>query len=1310
MQKWTRFFSFLLILGLISGYKQPVYAAPPPPLQEESTVAAPAPEVIDPDLVKALDQNINRVSKSADGVLALIIFDPYIDHVVYSEDGQTALLWLGLIDPDTALPLATEPGLAIAKINSNQKALLDGSANWDITLQADSNWQEKFSSLPKELITEDLLTRFQTPADVISKDLKTTYSGYKLPWAGGTGRFLTGSIGHFLIYYSCSETACRYAYDFADGTMYPLLAARGGTVYRYNTTCPNYSTACTNYVVLKDESTSPTTYQLYYHMAYDSTPQALRSEGAIVLQGQYIGKVDDTGASTGHHLHFHVFTTATNFWGGSVDVRFDDVAINGGTPRTCYEATTWPAYGTECLRNVMLDGVNKGDNFFISGNRGTNPPSGGLILPAHGEDLTDTGLLVGGWANDDLGIQNIQIMARPKGEDWKVIKNGLTTTNGSFLTEINVCDAGLLAGPVDIYARIFDYEGNQAANYPGLRTIINNAGCRQLQPPACVPNDYQVALYSDPNYQGSCSIFGVGPYHDGAHLGNLGDNNVESLLVGANVRALLYGTPQSNDSFSSGGRSEAIESNDANLLDNRINNNYTSAMLVQDKTKTPLGVSINTIFNNNTRDLFANESYVIDFVGYGVVDFRAELTGPVNKSLSWTKQPGWSIGSLPAGNYTVQVWGRNSAGDQTATKTFTINAASLSNNTAVTAPVTFDFQSGAQNWAAVPMWYLTNVDLAGRQSQVFLFNDLYDSAIGSGNLGDPHIGGGDLTSPPIVIPASGYYLRFDYYFGTESFMTFWDHRWLQISVDGGRFENLLQLSLDADSTWLSSKAVNLSAYAGKTVRLRFHMDIVDQFENGGYGWLVDNITINTTAPVSCNDPEPNNSIAQATAFPQSGEQYAFICPNGDLDFYHFAATAGQQFVLDVDAKDFGSPLDPYLFLYDSQGNLLAENDDVEYSVQRDSLILFSAPKNDNYYAMVKAWNHPKVGDSTYFYTLKIFDGDLTAPEITFISPSDAYLPSTEFSLSVNAFDAGIGMQKVDFFWHSPDILNGTWISLGSDSDGSDGWTAPFNPVGYTPVEGSLLYAHAYDNNNNQRGKLLIIQGYDLGTPTSQLNPLPPTSATTLIKLSWSGSDPQGLLKSYDLQVQVNNGTWQDLTTDIPATQTSMDFLGQTGTTYGFRLRAVDASNNREDYPSTAEAITAVQTCSTDNYESDDNLSSKAANLPLSVSQNHNFCPANDVDWVKMDVTAGTRYMIVAASKGGGASMNLRLYAANQTTLLVEKLATAFSQSNTILYNPTVSQTLYLQITPFDNRLAGDDVKYTTLYAVEIPFYLPIINR
>jgi murein DD-endopeptidase MepM/ murein hydrolase activator NlpD len=108
-------------------------------------------------------------------------------------------------------------------------------------------------------------------------------------------------------------------------------------------------------------------------------------KGAQVLQGQFIGNVDDTGYSTGHHLHYHVYTTPTStYWGPSVDISFDDVDINGGRPRTCYEATTWPSLGSEC---------HDGDTF-TSQNFGADPPSAALTLPAQGEVITDGSLLV----------------------------------------------------------------------------------------------------------------------------------------------------------------------------------------------------------------------------------------------------------------------------------------------------------------------------------------------------------------------------------------------------------------------------------------------------------------------------------------------------------------------------------------------------------------------------------------------------------------------------------------------------------------------------------------------------------------------------------------------------------------------------------------------------------------------------------------------------------------------------------------------------------------------------------------------------
>ena len=50
-------------------------------------------------------------------------------------------------------------------------------------------------------------------------------------------------------------------------------------------------------------------------------------------RGQFIGIADDTGVSSGNHLHFMVHTNPSSYWGTSVDITFEDVAINGGRPR-----------------------------------------------------------------------------------------------------------------------------------------------------------------------------------------------------------------------------------------------------------------------------------------------------------------------------------------------------------------------------------------------------------------------------------------------------------------------------------------------------------------------------------------------------------------------------------------------------------------------------------------------------------------------------------------------------------------------------------------------------------------------------------------------------------------------------------------------------------------------------------------------------------------------------------------------------------------------------------------------------------------
>jgi murein DD-endopeptidase MepM/ murein hydrolase activator NlpD len=1329
MQKWRWILTTLILFSLIVGI-QPIgtVAAPPPPEEQALDESTPEQKVFDAGLVQALEDRLQQIAMAKTEVLAFVLFQPYIDHVIYSEDGVTALLWLGLRDPQTGEVIDTEPGLAIAKVDSVQKAL-DGSDNWDLTLQADMDWQTQFDTLPGDLVSDDLRDRFYSESTSDTKG-GTVYRGYKLPWAGGVTHRITGSIGHFLTYFSCSEASCRYAYDFSSrtattpATMFPLLASKGGTVYKWRDDVPNNSESGSNYIVLKDESTIPTTYQLYLHMAQYTIPANLKVVGAQVLQGQFIGNVDDTGYSTGHHLHFHVHTNYASYWGNSVDIRFEDVDTNDGTPRTCDEVDNFPAYGTQCHR--AIPGVRE-VNQYTSGNYGAFPPTGDLIMPSHGDVIDDTTLLVGGWAQDDLGISKVQIIARPLDGDW--VEVGPAMSGTTYMTELSLCDANLPNGPIDLAVKIIDFEGNPISTVSNPKTFINNAPCSQLPPPNCNPNENQVALFTQKDYQGTCKIFEVGDYGFAANLGIVGENNVESLLIGNNVRAILYDREADGWDTTNPIRSETFEANDPNLFDNRINLNMASSMQVQTKTNKPYAPTIAVIFNDFSRNtdstgLASNESYVIDFNVRGATEFKAVLTGPVNKTMNWSKQVGWSVGSLPAGDYTLKIYGRNSAGESVAsTKTFRVNTANLATAPTVTAPVSFDFESGSQNWDGFLMWYHTTSTKGTNRTKVWLFNDNYPGAVNpSSNLGDPNVGGGDLTSPPIVIPSTGtYYLRFDYNYQTENFFSYYDQRWVQISVNGGPFENLTQLFYDANSyddvfAWLTSAGFNLSAYRGKTIRIRFHMDIIDPFYNEGFGWMVDNVRITSEAPITCaNNSEPNDSMAQAMLYPEGGEIFSKICPQGDLDYYKFTGYAGEEVELDIDAIAFGSALDPYLLFFDNKGNMLAENDDVVYYNERDSYIQYTLPYTGDYYVLVKAWDYPRAGGDNYFYTLRVKrTGDFTPPQASFTWPISDLIPQKPFYLQVEASDIGIGtqsgVQKVDFYWRNANIQS-PWVLLGSDTNGSDGWSAFFDVANYEPVLNGWLYARAIDGAGNQYGVLRIVKGYDLSVPSTTLSPITSPRATTYIPLRWTTNVPSSSINYYDLQYQVNGSDWQDLQLKIPGSQTTYNFLGEMGKSYSFRVRAVDLSGNVEPYQDGSKSIVVINTCSLDSNESNNSVSS-ATILPITTSQNHNFCGTGDVDWVKMAVEGGNPYMVFVSSLGGGASMNVEVYKNNGTTLVQTYPATVFGQSQVVTFEAETNDTYYLKITPIDPKLAGNDAKYTVWYNKGTPsfVYMPVINR
>ncbi len=280
-----------------------------------------------------------------------------LSDIQFNEDNTQAILWMVETDSDGEI-LAREPLLILATLNATNK-------QWSLHTAIDEDFGDY-------LLASDFGDTELADSIFIGTDQKApsgiVYGGYYLPWAAGQTKRLTWSVGHT----SCTPTNyCYHAFDFADGTMFDIVASKGGFVYHWRDTCANNNKNCMNSITLEDRSTSPWTYQIYLHLANDSIPSNLKNAGVFVNQGQFIGKADNTGPSTGHHLHFMVVEKETltecryYCFGKAVDITFRDVDINwhsptqGGRPRLASEAEQYGGQGRRSYtsQNTLTPGM-----------------------------------------------------------------------------------------------------------------------------------------------------------------------------------------------------------------------------------------------------------------------------------------------------------------------------------------------------------------------------------------------------------------------------------------------------------------------------------------------------------------------------------------------------------------------------------------------------------------------------------------------------------------------------------------------------------------------------------------------------------------------------------------------------------------------------------------------------------------------------------------------------------------------------------------------------------------------------------------
>ncbi len=1302
---------FLFSLPTVSSS---ALSAEPKPSSQDS-------QALEDQIQKAV---LDAVASSKNYIQGGLVANLQVTDIKVSQDQQWATAWVVYYDPQIQAVIPTEPALAVVQ-------LING--NWTAYLPSDPGWQEALKSVPDDLLPPDEKEMWLAMGQGTVESFPTQ-SGYFLPFHGGLTGYLSRSVGH-----DADFSTAHFAFDFffpgdtvcpgggagggngplagTEGYNFNITASRAGTVWGWDDSVTDCDHSKVNFIVLRNID-DPSIFQLYMHLSQDSIPPALKTVGAPVARGQFLAVADNTGNSTGSHLHFQVehqpnWPTANPYWNTALDMTFDDVSINGGRPRV------HPLDDHYCRDT---DICNTFQQTYVSGNYylgDMNPPTGALAGVTDGDVVMTQTLTLSGWGTDDLsGLDYGQLVANFNGS-WRDLGPHF---NPSFTYTWDFCDPSfpVANGPVSVALLLYDVAGNPAPRV-GLTHFIKDYSC-PIPPPSCAPGVDQITLFEDPYYQGGCVKFGIGDYPNGNTLNPLGNDDAEAIMVGDQVIATLY----SDENYT--GHSQAVSKDIAYMQYEMVTGNTLSSLKVSSRITAPL-VPI-TVMPFEPSQFRAGDDIPFSWRnGGGAAEYKLEIykDSALLITFPWQADPVRFVDSLEEGSYSWRVQARNEAGllsPWTDKSNFSIESPIIFPGVE-TIPYSDTMENHEAKWAYDGLW---KFESEASMAHSGINSWWYQNDLGDYDSGQPNWG--SLTSPPFDITAPGYFLRFYYRYQTETSDPIWDQRWVQISVDQGPFVNMVQLIDDPQipdtTSWMRNKAIDLSTYNGHKIRIRFLFVTLDAAANNYTGWGIDDFSIAATPPGNCNDNRQDESPSQAffLAYDPSIKIPGEICPNGDYDFYKFFGNAGDRIVADIDAMVDGSPLDSYLYLLDTDGKtVLAENDDEVYAVLRDPLLSYTLPKAGIYYLKLKAWKHPLAGGAGYTYTIRLYEDHLTpGAEITFPAP-DSYLPDTDMILTANVNDVDNGIDRVEFFWHSTNWMSGAWQKLGTDYDGSDGWSMPFSPAEQAEGNDAAVFVQVLDKAGNWIGKAAWDLGIDKTPPITSMNPLPATQPSNAFQLDWVGTDNLSGIDYAEVQEKVDQDNW---TTFPPIYGSTSQYwiIGQPGNTYSYRMHAVDQSGNSETYPTDAEVSTSIPAADVicfapDSYDTsgDDNSPANASVIyPNGASQNHNFCNPlrpdfqNDEDWMKMAVTQGEHYLIKSSVKSLPTATVISLFAQDGTTLLAQATPSKFGADTVLVWTADRNGEVFLRLRHADSRVIGNDVGSSISVKTGMWTFLPGVHR
>jgi Bacterial pre-peptidase C-terminal domain len=395
---------------------------------------------------------------------------------------------------------------------------------------------------------------------------------------------------------------------------------------------------------------------------------------------------------------------------------------------------------------------------------------------------------------------------------------------------------------------------------------------------------------------------------------------------------------------------------------------------------------------------------------------------------------------------------------------------------------------------------------------------------------------------------------------------------------------------------------------------------------------------------SCGDPyEPDDTLGAAFLQNSGTTNLHRICPAADTDFIAFSASPS--FTYTLQATAVGSRVDTVLRLYDTSGNLVAENNP---DPSHDSQISFVPGSAGTYRAQVLDRNSQGGSGPDYLYNFTISQISAATPTPSLsvtptpIACEDQYEPDNRFPQEAKTLE--LNTEQVHTF-----CLSGT---TGPDTDwmrfvASAGKVYSFYTKDLSGPTDTVLSLYESDGN-----KLYQNDDYDPGHGLAS-------------RIDWSFTTP-GVY--YLAAREKRNGNSPAYRYTVGVTTTGE--LPPTGT-----ATASPTISPYSPTPTTGPCNDAFEP---------DGMPSTASLIYIGQTQHHSMCPAGDADWVRFFGRAGKVYTISTSNLGIGLDTYMWLFDGDGQTILAYNDDGGNGVASRIDFFPAADGFYYVQV-----KNAGD---------------------